>query len=173
MLRYADGDMAAFEQLYARYKGPMYRYLLSKCQNASIADELFQEVWMKLITARVSYSASARFAAYFFKLARHHFIDHYRKQQVRLHLGATTENAELSNLQEKATPEQLAMVDETIDDFQRALQTLPDEQREVFLLREETGMNLQEIADTTGVDYETVKSRLRYAVRKLQNVVNT
>jgi len=84
MLRYATGDVAAFEALYVRHKGPVYRYMLNLCRNEAVAEELYQEVWMKLIKAREKYQVKAKFTTYLYKLAHNQFIDHYRKQNVRI-----------------------------------------------------------------------------------------
>ena len=94
MQRYATGDVGAFELLYQRHKGPVYRYMLKLCQNEAIAEELFQEVWIKLIKARVNYVASAKFTTYLYKLAHNLFIDHYRKQNVRI---VVDESVEIDN----------------------------------------------------------------------------
>ena len=85
MLAYAVGDAAAFDALYARHKGGVYRYLLRQCRQGVAVDELFQDVWMNLIRARASYTPSAKFATYLYRLAHNRLIDHYRASgQVRL-----------------------------------------------------------------------------------------
>ena len=83
MLRYAKGDASAFEELYMRHKAPVFRYMLKLCHNEAVAEELFQEVWMKLINARENYVVSAKFTTYLYRLAHNHFIDYYRKQKNR------------------------------------------------------------------------------------------
>ena len=78
MLAYAAGDAAAFDTLYARHKGGVYRYLLRQCRQGGVADELFQDVWMNLIRARASYVPSAKFTTWLYRLAHNRLIDHYR-----------------------------------------------------------------------------------------------
>ncbi len=78
MLAYAAGDAAAFDALYARHKGGVYRYLLRHCGNAGTADELFQDVWMNVIRARASYAPSAKFATWLYRIAHNRVIDHWR-----------------------------------------------------------------------------------------------
>lgn len=78
MLRYRDGEVAAFAPLYARHKGALYRYLLRQCGQPALAEELFQDVWLKLIAARAGYTVQARFATYLYRLAHNRLIDHYR-----------------------------------------------------------------------------------------------
>src|SRR6188768_4591689 len=79
MMAYRDGDASAFDTLYRRHKGPVYRYMLRQCRDAGVADELFQDVWMNLIRARESYTVQAKFTTYIYKLAHNRLIDHYRK----------------------------------------------------------------------------------------------
>lgn len=172
MLRYATGDAVAFEQLYTRHKGPVYRYMLKLCHNEAIAEELFQEVWMKLIKARENYVASAKFTTWLYKLAHNLFIDHYRKQNIQIVTDSTIAPDTIESEQHADNnPEQQLQLNQSIDQFNQVLESLPNEQREVFLLKEETDMNLQEIAEMTGINYESAKSRLRYAINKLRSVL--
>ena len=170
MLRYAEGDTTAFEILYSRHKGSVYRYMLKLCHNEAVAEELFQEVWMKLINARKSYVVSAKFTTYIYRLAHNHYIDHYRKQNIRI---VTEQSNELVDaIDPDCNPEQQVQMEQTINRFNQVLNELSQEQREVFLLKEETEMSLHEIAETIGINYETAKSRLRYAINKLRTVIN-
>lgn len=170
MLRYAEGDAAAFELLYSRHKGPVYRYMLRLCNNEAVAEELFQEVWIKLINARQNYIISAKFTTYLYRLAHNHFIDHYRKQNIRIVPGQSDDPNTISDI--NSDPEKQVQVEQTIEQFNQVFNSLPQEQREVFLLKEETDMNLHEIAETIGINYEAAKSRLRYAINKLRTVIN-
>ena len=166
MLRYAEGDVQAFEMLYTKHKAPVYRYMMRLCQNEAIAEEIFQEVWMKLINARNKYVVSAKFTTYLYKLAHNCFIDHFRKQNVRVVTEQTEESIELAIKTDG--PEQQFQMEQTLEKFNLAFDALPQEQREVLLLKEEAGMSLQDIAETIGVNYETAKSRLRYALNRLK-----
>lgn len=170
MLSYASGDVASFEVLYARHKGALYRYMLNLSRNEAVAEELFQEVWMKLINARKNYQTKAKFTTYLYKLAHNHFIDHYRKQNVRI---VTDQSIDIDDVEQKENvfnnPEKEAETNQTFNKLSQLLDSLPDEQREVFLLREETGMTVPKIAETLGINQEAAKSRLRYAVSKLRS----
>ena len=169
MLSYATGDAVAFEILYLRHKGPVYRYMLNLCRNEAIAEELYQEVWMKLIKARESYQVKAKFTTYLYRLAHNQFIDHYRKQNVRIVVDQAVEvdGVEPDQLS-RNNPEKQAQTDQTINKISELLNSLSNEQREVFLLREEAGMSVPEIAETLGINQEAAKSRLRYAINKLR-----
>lgn len=169
MVRYRDGDVAAFESLYKRHKGPLYRYYLRQGLNEAIAAELFQDVWTKIIKARERYQPTAGFTTYMYRIAHNGLIDHYRRSG----RSVDTFDEGVVAVQELPGsdcdgPESGAVSLETRERFRTALAALPDAQREAFLLREETGLALADIAMVTGVSGETAKSRLRYAVRKLK-----
>jgi RNA polymerase sigma-70 factor (ECF subfamily) len=181
MLAYAAGDAAAFDRLYARHKGPLYRYLVRHTRDHELAGDLFQEVWAKLITARARYEVRAKFQTFLFTLAHNAFIDHCRRASVRPVLLATRDagdDDDDTTAQDRlpapaaSQPEQRAEQTELRSALRAALDALPREQRDVFLLYEETGLSLEQIAAVTGVGAETAKSRLRYAVAKLRAVLS-
>lgn len=172
MMAYRDGDSRAFEDLYQRHKGPVYRYLLRQCRIAAIAEELFQDVWMSLIKARERYEPRAKFTTYLYRIAHNHLIDHYRRQSSGVPLSYTEDLDDLSSdashcgtLQEPAHDLDTRR---QVKQLLTLIENLPDAQREVFLLRAESGLSLEEIAVATGVNLETAKSRLRYAMAKLR-----
>jgi len=171
MNRYRDGDARAFEVLYTRHKGPLYRYLLRQCGAAALAEELFQDVWMNLIRTRERYEARAKFTTWLYTLAHHRVIDHYRRQAAGVPISYDDPDEPLI---EQVADSELREPDNELDRRrlgQRLLvqiAALPEAQREAFLLREESGLSLAEIADVTGVNTETAKSRLRYALTKLR-----
>jgi len=173
MLAYAAGDAAAFDALYARHKGGIYRYLLRQCRQGGVADELFQDVWMNLIRARASYVPTAKFTTWLYRLAHNRLIDHYRASG---HLTLVSADDEAHEDAVAALPgargdEPQARVEnrELGERLRSAVASLPPAQREAFLLQQEGGLSLAEIAELTGVGTETVKSRLRYALAKLRS----
>jgi len=172
MLAYAAGDASAFDALYARHKGGVYRYLARQCRQAGIADELFQDVWMNLIRARASYAPTAKFTTWLYRLAHNRMIDHFRASG---HLTLVSsddeahEDAVIALPAARASePEPRAQNRELGERLRAAVAALPPAQREAFLLQQEGELSLAEIAALTGVGMETVKSRLRYAVSKLR-----
>lgn len=169
MLRYRDGDVAAFEALYRRHNDALYRYLLRHCRHRATAEDIFQEVWGKIIKARESYRPTAKFTTYLYRVAHNCFIDYLRRN--RRH--AQTANVEPDSQPDAGeSPDMLVERSLARRRLDAALQTLPDEQRDVFLLHEEAGLNLEQIASVTGSNRETVKSRLRYAVKKLRAAID-
>lgn len=171
MLRYADGDAAAFDTLYLRHKGALYRFLLRQCGNAATADELFQDVWLSVVRARTRYEPRARFTTYLFHLAHNRVIDHYRRQGRGLPRSYSSgEGDDALEVAGPATdrPDVRLEGEEFVARLIELLAGLPEAQREAFLLREEAGLSVAEIAFATGVESETAKSRLRYALAKLR-----
>jgi len=171
MLAYRDGDTSAFEILYKRYRGKMYRYLLRQCGSASVAEELFQDVWMGLIRARERYEVKASFSTYVFQMAHNRLIDYYRKVSGKLPVSYDDEPEKWQDWM--ADDNQLPIetwvdTNRRVEQLMLAIGELPEAQREAFMLKEEGGLSLEEIAKVTGVNRETVKSRLRYAVNKLR-----
>lgn len=170
MLGYRDGDAGAFEALYGRHKGALYRYLLRQCRIAAVAEELCQDVWLNIVRARERYEVKAKFATYLFLLAHNRLVDHYRRQANGLPVSYTDDPL-LEDV-----PDGALLAAETKLDLKRQaarlkelIAGLPEAQREAFLLREETGLSVEQIAEVTGVNAETAKSRLRYAVAKLRH----
>jgi RNA polymerase sigma-70 factor (ECF subfamily) len=170
MLRYRDGDLSAFSVLYARHRAPLYRYLLRHVRNAGAASDLFQEVWSRLIASRARYEVRAKFATYLFHIAHNCSIDFIRRDRNRRHAGREELEGSPSEpeVPEHEHPDAIAEFGEQQSALLAALGALPHEQREAFLLHEESGLTLEEIARITDVGLETAKSRLRYAVRKLK-----
>ncbi len=173
MLAYRDGDARAFETLYHRHKGPLYRYLTRQCGDRRIAEELFQDVWARLIQARRRYTVRARFTTYLYTLAHNRLIDHYRRQgRLPASFGLDAEpRGEALAANPGCEPEQRAVAEQTAQRFAAALAALPEAQREAWLLREESGLSVEEIAIATGVAHEAAKSRLRYANKRLRKAM--
>ncbi len=173
MLAYRGGDARAFEVLYARHKDPLYRYLLRQCRVAAVAEELFQDVWMKLIRARERYEVRAKFTTYLYRLAHNRLIDYYRSQSARVPISYDEDPEEpiIEQIEDTTTrePSNALNTQRQAKQLLGLIAQLPEAQREAFLLREEAGLSLEEIAHTTGTNVETAKSRLRYAVTKLRS----
>ena len=172
MLSYAAGDAAAFEALYARHKGGVYRYLVRHCGNAGTADELFQDVWMNVIRVRASYAPTAKFTTWLYRIAHNRLIDHWRATgRVELvSAGVDDDDDPLDAIPgpRNDEPDARAGAREIGARIKQALAALPAAQREAFLLHQEGGLELSEIAELTGTGIETVKSRIRYAQAKLR-----
>ena len=169
MQAYAGGDAAAFETLYRRHKDPLYRYFLRHTASPDHAAELFQDVWKNLIQSRLRYRPDAPFGAFLYKLAHNRLMDHFRAQRPDRQRAA--EVPEDLPAAEAERPDETVARRAQAAALLRALALLPPEQREVIVLREERELTLEQIAQIQNVGRETVKSRLRYALAKLREVV--
>jgi RNA polymerase sigma-70 factor (ECF subfamily) len=162
MERYAKGDADAFDELYARHRGPLYRYFVRQVNDRASANDLYQGAWEKIIRSRDRYRAPSSFSVWMYAIARNHLVDHYRS----LRPAAQLELDELSD--QNPGPVEAVIDCEQNEQLLAGIRALPEEQRTTLLLKLETGLKLEEIAMVTGTSSETVKSRLRYAVGKLK-----
>jgi RNA polymerase sigma-70 factor (ECF subfamily) len=171
MLRYRDGDAAAFEALFARHRGALYRFLRRQCGSAPLAEELYQEAWIRVIDARSRYEPRARFTTWLYSIAHNLLADHYRRTSRRPQEATLDdEDSPLADLSGDLQQEPPAMLDRKrlAQRLVAAIAALPEMQREAFLLQQEGGLSVEEIAAATGVGFETAKSRLRYALTRLR-----
>ena len=171
MLAYGGGDMAAFEVLYSRHRGPLFRFMLRQVREHATAEELYQDIWQRLITARQRYRPEAKFSTWLYQIAHNRLTDHWRAQS---HRPAAPDDAmeRAEREPDPQTPERQLSAFEERRRLQLALEELPADQRETVLLRLEQELTLEEIGRITGVGRETVKSRLRYAMDKLRQRLN-
>jgi RNA polymerase sigma-70 factor (ECF subfamily) len=176
MIAYRDGDAAAFETLYARHKGPLYRYVLRSVKAHGEAEELFHDVWLRVIEARERYVTTARFTTWLYTIAHNRVVDHWRRRGLTLASLDASNDPDDPPFEPAAAPQdepqRRADLNEDLRRLGVALAALPPAQREVFLLREEAGLSLPEIAEVAGIDLEAAKSRLRYALAKLREALD-
>jgi RNA polymerase sigma-70 factor (ECF subfamily) len=178
MRAYGRGDAGAFEALYARHKAATYRYFLRHAGGDRVtADELHQDLWLKVIGARERYEAQAKFSTWLYTLARHRMVDHWRSRPgvtlASLEEEATVAQAEetAASLRDDDDPLRDAIDAQARRRLLMALAEVPQLQRDAFLLHVEAGLSLEDIAGLTAASAETVKSRLRYAYRRLRSAL--
>lgn len=173
MLRYKDGDAAAFDTLFSRHNGGVYRFFVRQRQCLSHAEELAQDVWMRVIQAAAHYEVTAKFNTWLYRIAHNRLIDHVRSLNARPEDGFDDPPEALDSLAipEFEWPDNLNARRQMAERLARAVAELPPDQAEAFLLHEEGELSLEEIAAVTGVGRETVKSRLRYALAKLRSTL--
>jgi len=171
MLAWAGGDARAFETLYQRHRGPLFRFLLGQLRDRPLAEEIYQDVWQRVIAARSGWRPEAAFSTWLYRIAHNRLNDHWRAQR---HRPPAPADADLRTaaLADPDDPESLAGDEQIRQRLQQALDELPQEQREAVLLRLQQELSLEEIGTITGVGRETVKSRLRYALDKLRARLN-
>ncbi len=178
MLRYADlGDLEAFELLVSRHEKPVFNFILKRCGNRPAAEDLLQETFERVVRHADSYEPKAKFTTWLYTIARNLCIDRARKQSGHTELSIDEPIGDQDDgeafvdrmADEDATS---ASVDHDRRRFRRelkaALAELPDEQREVFVLREFSGLKYHEVAEVVDAAVPTVKSRMRYALDALR-----
>ena len=178
MMRFGRGEAAAFEFLYRRHESKVFRYLLRNVKNEATANDLMQEVWFAVVRGAANYQPTAKFTTWLFTIAHNRTVDMIRANHRLQSLDAgddadPEESSPLERLADSAKLEPLAQVqsqDEAAA-LLRAVAQLPAEQRSAFLLQAEGELSVEEIADATGSNFETVKSRLRYARTKLRHLL--
>jgi len=178
MLRFRRGEGAAFEFLYRRHESRVFRYLHRNVKNEAAADDLMQEVWFAVVRGAGNYKPTAKFTTWLFTIAHNRTVDMIRANHRLQSLDAGDDadpeaSSPLERLADSAKlepPAQVQSQDEAAA-LLNAVAQLPAEQRSAFLLQAEGELSVEEIADATGSNFETVKSRLRYARAKLRQLL--
>ncbi len=172
---YRAGENGAFETLLIRYRRPLFNFLLRSVRDRGRAEELYQDVWMRVIERCDEFRGDAKFSTWLYTIARNRCVDHQRKMVFRRHasLDATAPGSAQTLGERVPNPgpstDRLAMRGALQIRIAEEVEQLPEDQREVFLLRQVQGLAFKEIAEIVGVSANTVKSRMRYALERLQN----
>lgn len=183
MMRFQGGDQSAFARLVRRHKTPVYNFILRSVRSREIAEDLVQDVFVKVVQNATEFKHEARFSTWAYTIARNVCIDHLRKAALRRHpsLDQTANNnsgedgptlgERIADSHFTASADRVAIGSELGQRITRAVEDLPPEQREVFLLREVANVPFKEIAEIVGVPENTTKSRMRYALERLQQAL--
>lgn len=177
--RFQAGEAEAFEVLLGRYERPLYNFILRSVRDPERAADLVQEVFLRVIQRSEQFQGQSKLSTWLYSIARNLCIDHGRRMVFRRHrsLDAPTSAEEgartLGDQVAAATPEadRDAIARRLREEIALAVEALPDEQRDVFLMRQVQGLPFKEIADIVGVPENTVKSRMRYALERLQEAL--
>jgi len=174
MLAYQAGNISAFEQLYKKHKGPLYRYFVRQLRDNTLAEDLYQEVWGKVIKAVESYQVSAKFTTWLYKIAHNLIIDHIRAVKPLDDTQALGEDQTMDsfNAVSDVEPEQQLQQLQQAKLLQGCIDLLPAVQKEAFLLNVELGLTAAAISDIAKVTLEATKSRIRYAYQSIKLCVS-
>jgi RNA polymerase sigma-70 factor (ECF subfamily) len=178
MMRFQGGDRAAFAVLVQRHKTAFYNFVLRLVRSPSAAEDLVQDVFVKVVHSAVDFKHESKFSTWAYTIARNVCIDHLRKMSLRQHASLDQARGDepdgptlldrTADSHPRASVERTAIGAELGQRIARSVEALPEEQREVFLLRELANLPFKDIAGITGVPENTVKSRMRYALERLQ-----
>jgi RNA polymerase sigma-70 factor (ECF subfamily) len=173
---YRTGDATAFDRLYLRHRAGVYRYMLRHVRDRSLADELHQDVWLRVIQARETFAAGSPFTAWLYRIARNRLIDHWRRRRPQISLDDHDDDGGAPLLESLAAsaatePQNANVAAEEKSRLECALADLPPAQRDAFLLHIEGGLSIAQIGAITSMPAEAIKSRLRYAYAKLRDAM--
>jgi RNA polymerase sigma-70 factor (ECF subfamily) len=179
MLAFRGGDARAFEALVRRHRAPVFNFILRFTGHRARAEDVLQETWLKVVRSAREYEPKAKFTTWLYTIARNLCVDSARKESYRqtdsldAPVGASGDDGDGRALGEmlpdgSGSPERGAHNARVRPMLERALASLPEEQREVFILREYSGIAFKEIAQVTQTSENTVKSRMRYALEGLR-----
>jgi RNA polymerase sigma factor (sigma-70 family) len=178
MLRFGRGEAAAFEDLYRRHESRVFRYLHRNVRNEASANDLMQEVWFAVARSAHGYQPTAKFSTWLFTIAHNRMVDMIRASArvQSMHAGGDTDSEGESLLDSiaadaKLEPPAAVQLQDEAAALLSAVAQLPAEQRSAFLLQAEGDLSVEEIAAITESNFETVKSRLRYARAKLRQLL--
>jgi RNA polymerase sigma-70 factor (ECF subfamily) len=177
MLAYKGGQVAAYRVLVERHHAPLYRFCLRALKSPEAAADAAQEIFLRVVKNAPSWEQKAKFTTWLYTMARNFCIDEARKAKFRKTDSLNEpvgKDADGGDERIDRVASEVPQQDRLVDNgklrrvLDAAIAELPDEQREVFLLREQGGLQFKDIADLTGVGENTVKSRMRYALGALQ-----
>jgi len=165
---YLGGDQPAFARLYDRHDRQVFGFIgkLLGRDAASLAEDLHQECWLAVAKSAALFDeGKARFVTWLFTIARNKVMDHYRADKASAEQRADDLGLSLADFSDTLSrlPERVLENRQLSDELLRAVQALPEAQRETFVLFAQMDLSLGEVASITGVGLETAKSRLRYA----------
>ena len=173
--RYQDGDVHSFELLIGRYQKQVYSYILTLVKDKQLADDVFQDTFVKVIQTVKSkaYKDDGRFVQFAMRIAHNLVIDHFRKENRIPTVESSSEDYNyIDNVPiTDASVEQGMIVDQVHSDLHRMIAFLPDEQREVLRMRIFDDMSFKDIADITNVSINTALGRMRYALINLRKMM--
>ena len=173
--RYQDGDVHSFELLIGRYQKQVYSYILTLVKDKQLADDVFQDTFVKVIQTIKSkgYKDDGRFVQFVMRIAHNLVIDHFRKENRIPTVESSSEDYNyIDNVPiTDHSVEQGMIVDQVHSDLHRMIAFLPDEQREVLRMRIFDDMSFKDIADITNVSINTALGRMRYALINLRKMM--
>jgi len=169
---YKKGDVAALSRLVEHYRKPLFAYIYNMLQGRGDAEEIFQEVWLRVIR-NIDHYREKNFGGWLFRIAHNLFIDQIRREK---HIASPKredpmdgETSAIERFPSRAlAPDRLAEARDLGTRIQQAVSELPDDQREVFLMRTEADIPFKQIAEMQGITLNTALARMHYAVQKLR-----
>jgi len=172
---YIKGDQSAIEILINRHRSKVYTYILLTIKNQQLAEDLFQETFIKVVQSLRSgkYKDNGKFLSWVIRIAHNLIIDHFRKEKQMNSISNDDSEVDLFNSKKLSDSniEELIIDGQIKSEIRTLINELPDDQREVVLLRHYGGLSFKEIADQTDVSINTALGRMRYALINLRKLI--
>lgn len=173
---YYNGNDTAFDTLLERHKQPIYAYILYTVRNNDLADDIFQDTFIKAITTirQGKYTETGKFKAWIMRIAHNLMIDFFRQKKNENTVSNDCYEFDLLNNMDLCdeTFEAQLVKNQVLQDVKKLVCFLPDKQREVLEMRYYKDLSFQEIADLTGVSINTALGRMRYAILNMRKMAN-
>ncbi len=174
---YMEGNNSAFDILLKRYESKVFTYLVYSLRNQELAEDLFQDVFMRIITTlqQKRYTENGKFASWVMRIAHNLVIDYYRQNRSDNFISNDDENFDVLNDCNIAVDDNIEkqMIDsQTLNEIKALVRQLPEKQREVVLMRYYQDLSFKEIAEATNVSINTALGRVRYALINLRRLAN-
>lgn len=174
---YMSGNNEAFDALLSRHQDRLYNYILSVVHDPDIANDIFQDTFIKIITnlRQGRYTENGKFAAWLTRIAHNLIIDHFRQISIANSISSDSGEVDLLNRRELCDTniEDWIVEDQTVADIRELIEALPHPQREVLTMRYYQNMSFKEIADITGVSINTALGRMRYAILNMRRIAES
>ena len=173
--KFLNGDKSSIEVLIKRHKNKVYTYIILTVKNQHLAEDIFQDTFIKVIKSLHAgkYKDNGKFLSWVIRIAHNLIIDHYRKEkQINTYSNEDYE-ADIFNSKRLAdgNVEEFIIQDQITSDVRRLIEELPDDQKQVILLRHYGGLSFKEIAEQTDVSINTALGRMRYALINLRKLI--
>lgn len=173
---YAEGNDSAFDSLLERHKHPLYAYIIYNVRDADLANDIFQDTFIKAITTirQGKYTETGKFKAWIMRIAHNLIIDFFRQKKQENTISNDMYEVDILNnvnLCDETFESQLVKL-QVLEDVKKLICYLPDKQREVLEMRYYNDLSFQEIAELTGVSINTALGRMRYAILNMRKMVS-
>ena len=175
--RFVEGNEYSIEVLINRHKSKVYTYILMLVKNQALAEDIFQETFLKVVRSLRDnrYKDDGRFVGWVMRIAHNLVIDHFRRQKNMRYVTSNNENSDIfsylklsdSNIEDKYVS------DQTRKKVRELINHLPDEQKEVVIMRHYMDLSFKEIAEITNVSINTALGRMRYALINMRKMIET
>ncbi|HKL31307.1 MAG TPA: sigma-70 family RNA polymerase sigma factor [Tangfeifania sp.] len=174
--RFIEGDQNSLEILIHRHKSRVYSYILLIVKNQDLAEDVFQETFIKVIRSlkRGKYVENGKFVSWVLRIAHNLIIDHFRKEKLQGTVSNDSMEIDIFNSQKfsEDTIEDQIVNSQILSEVKELIKELPDDQQQVIYMRHYMGLSFKEIAEQTGVSINTALGRMRYALINLRKLIS-